>query len=223
MAAVPRPSWSGPGRTIRLAGSGQRVGGAGAADPRARDRRSLADHRALAIHEAVVRSTGGYAACSIRRRPQIEIAYAAPDAVVVHELAHAWFNGHLVGRSVGGGGVRVVLRRSRDQRARHPAVVAVAAGRPRRLRSAECVGTEWDMPAAPRGVGLHRLPGLRTARRGARRAGCAARRLVRRGPWDRWVSTESRRSRARIDAARLARPARSPRNRTGASFHGPVA
>jgi hypothetical protein len=50
----------------------------------------------LAIHEAVVRSTGGFAGVFDPASAQIDIAYAAPDGVVIHELAHAWFNGRLV-------------------------------------------------------------------------------------------------------------------------------
>ena len=50
----------------------------------------------LAIHEAVVRSTGGFAGVYDPASSQIEIAYTASDGVVIHELAHAWFNGRLV-------------------------------------------------------------------------------------------------------------------------------
>jgi hypothetical protein len=50
----------------------------------------------LAIDEALVRSTGGYAALFAPTDRRIEIAYAASDGVILHELAHAWFNGGLV-------------------------------------------------------------------------------------------------------------------------------
>jgi hypothetical protein len=50
----------------------------------------------LAIDEALVRSTGGYAALFAPSDRRIEIAYAASDGVILHELAHAWFNGALV-------------------------------------------------------------------------------------------------------------------------------
>ena len=50
----------------------------------------------LAVHEALVRGTGGYAGLFDPAERRIEIAYAAPDIVVLHELAHAWFNGRLV-------------------------------------------------------------------------------------------------------------------------------
>lgn len=50
----------------------------------------------LAIHEALVRGTGGYAGLFDPAERRIEVAYAAPDIVVLHELAHAWFNGRLV-------------------------------------------------------------------------------------------------------------------------------
>jgi hypothetical protein len=50
----------------------------------------------LAVHEALIRNTGGYAGLFDPAQRSIEIAYAAPDGVVLHELAHAWFNGRLV-------------------------------------------------------------------------------------------------------------------------------
>jgi len=50
----------------------------------------------LAVQEALVRGTGGYAAVYAPEEQRIEIAYAAPDGVVLHELAHAWINGGLV-------------------------------------------------------------------------------------------------------------------------------
>ena len=50
----------------------------------------------LAVREALVRSTGGYAGLFDPADNRIEIAYAASDGIVLHELAHAWFNGGLV-------------------------------------------------------------------------------------------------------------------------------
>jgi hypothetical protein len=50
----------------------------------------------LQVREALVRSTGGYAGIYDPAEHRIDISYAAPDAVVIHELAHAWFNGGLV-------------------------------------------------------------------------------------------------------------------------------
>ncbi|HET7181111.1 MAG TPA: hypothetical protein VFI15_02660 [Candidatus Limnocylindrales bacterium] len=50
----------------------------------------------LQVREALVRSTGGYAGIYDPAAHRIDISYAAPDAVVIHELAHAWFNGGLV-------------------------------------------------------------------------------------------------------------------------------
>ena len=55
------------------------------------------DPAPLAVHEALVRATGGYAGIFDPADRRIDIAYAASDAVVLHELAHAWFNGRLVG------------------------------------------------------------------------------------------------------------------------------
>jgi len=50
----------------------------------------------LVVREAVVRSTGGFVGVFDPATDQIDIAYAAPDGVVIRELAHAWFNGSLV-------------------------------------------------------------------------------------------------------------------------------
>lgn len=52
--------------------------------------------RPLAVHEALVRASGGYAGLFDPADRSIEIAFAASDGVVLHELAHAWFNGGLV-------------------------------------------------------------------------------------------------------------------------------
>lgn len=50
----------------------------------------------LGIQEALVRSTGGYTGVFDPAANTIEIAYSAPDGIVLHELAHAWFNGRLI-------------------------------------------------------------------------------------------------------------------------------
>jgi hypothetical protein len=50
----------------------------------------------LAVREALVRGVGGDAGVFDPATRQIDIAYAAPDGMVLHELAHAWFNGGLV-------------------------------------------------------------------------------------------------------------------------------
>lgn len=50
----------------------------------------------IVVQEALVRATGGYAGLFDPAERRIEIAYAAPDGLVLHELAHAWFNGRLV-------------------------------------------------------------------------------------------------------------------------------
>jgi hypothetical protein len=50
----------------------------------------------LVIQEAVGRSTGGYAGLFDPKAGQVEIAYFADDAVVLHEAAHSWFNGSLL-------------------------------------------------------------------------------------------------------------------------------
>ena len=50
----------------------------------------------LLIQEALVRSTGGYAGVFAPQDRRIDIAYTASDGVILHELAHAWFNGQLV-------------------------------------------------------------------------------------------------------------------------------
>lgn len=50
----------------------------------------------LIIHESVSRSTGGYAGLFDPSGGQIDVAYYADDYVVLHESAHAWFNGALL-------------------------------------------------------------------------------------------------------------------------------
>jgi hypothetical protein len=50
----------------------------------------------LVIQEALVRTTGGYAGLFDPGQHEVQIAYAAPPGVVLHEAAHAWFNGALV-------------------------------------------------------------------------------------------------------------------------------
>ena len=50
----------------------------------------------LVIHETLSRSTDGYAGLFDPSGGQVEVAYYADDAVVLHESAHAWFNGALL-------------------------------------------------------------------------------------------------------------------------------
>ena len=50
----------------------------------------------LVVRESVSRSTGGYAGLFDPTLGQVEIAYDAGDDVVLHEAAHAWFNGTLL-------------------------------------------------------------------------------------------------------------------------------
>jgi hypothetical protein len=50
----------------------------------------------LDVREAVSRSTGGYAGLFDPAGGAIEVAYYASDTVVLHEAAHAWFNGALL-------------------------------------------------------------------------------------------------------------------------------
>jgi len=50
----------------------------------------------LVIEEAVSRSTGGYAGLFNPTTGQVEVAYYADNFVVLHEAAHAWFNGTLL-------------------------------------------------------------------------------------------------------------------------------
>ena len=51
----------------------------------------------LAVHEALIRNTGGFAGLFDPAERRIDVAYVAADGVILHELAHAWFNGRLVG------------------------------------------------------------------------------------------------------------------------------
>ena len=50
----------------------------------------------LTVQEAVSRTTGGYAGLFDPSQGRVEIAYYADDFVVLHEAAHAWFNGALL-------------------------------------------------------------------------------------------------------------------------------
>ncbi len=50
----------------------------------------------LTVQEAVSRSTGGYAGIFDPAAGTVAIAYYADDFVVLHEVAHAWFNGSLL-------------------------------------------------------------------------------------------------------------------------------
>jgi hypothetical protein len=50
----------------------------------------------LVVQEAASRSTGGYAGLFDPEDGLIEVAYYAEDFVVLHEAAHAWFNGSLL-------------------------------------------------------------------------------------------------------------------------------
>jgi hypothetical protein len=50
----------------------------------------------LTVREAASRSTGGYAGLFDPKDGLIEVAYYAEDFVVLHEAAHAWFNGSLL-------------------------------------------------------------------------------------------------------------------------------
>jgi len=50
----------------------------------------------LVVQEAASRSTGGYAGLFDPAERRVEVAYYAEDEVVLHELAHAWFNGSLL-------------------------------------------------------------------------------------------------------------------------------
>ncbi len=50
----------------------------------------------LQVHEALIRTAGGFAGVFDPGGGRIDIAYAASDGVVLHELAHVWFNGGLV-------------------------------------------------------------------------------------------------------------------------------
>lgn len=50
----------------------------------------------LVVHETVSRTTGGYAGLFDPAQGQVDVAYDAGDEVVLHEAAHAWFNGALL-------------------------------------------------------------------------------------------------------------------------------
>src|SRR5204862_7315443 len=50
----------------------------------------------LAVNEALVHGGSGFAGVFDPAEARIDVSYAASDTVVIHELAHAWFNGRLV-------------------------------------------------------------------------------------------------------------------------------
>ena len=50
----------------------------------------------LVIEESLARGTDAFAGVFDPTAPRIEVSFAASDAVILHELAHAWFNGALV-------------------------------------------------------------------------------------------------------------------------------
>ncbi len=50
----------------------------------------------VVVQEAVSRSAGGYAGLYDPQTDQIQVAYWASPAVIVHEAAHGWFNGSLL-------------------------------------------------------------------------------------------------------------------------------
>ncbi|MEA2630787.1 MAG: hypothetical protein QOE66_1006, partial [Chloroflexota bacterium] len=54
------------------------------------------DGAPLSVEEAVTRSAGGYAAVYDGGAGRIQVAYDAAPAIILHEAAHAWFNGAFV-------------------------------------------------------------------------------------------------------------------------------
>jgi len=50
----------------------------------------------LVVQEALSRTTGGYAGLFDPTASRVEIAYYAGNLVILHEAAHAWFNGSLL-------------------------------------------------------------------------------------------------------------------------------
>jgi len=50
----------------------------------------------LVVQETVSRTTGGYAGVFDPKEGRIEVAYYADAFVILHEAAHAWFNGNLL-------------------------------------------------------------------------------------------------------------------------------
>ena len=50
----------------------------------------------LVLEESLTRGTDSFAGLFDPSAPRIEVSYAASDVIILHELAHAWFNGSLV-------------------------------------------------------------------------------------------------------------------------------
>ena len=100
----------------------------------------------VVVQEAVSRSTGGYAGLYDPKASQIQVAYWAGSAVVVHEAAHGWFNGSLLADRWAAEGFASLYA----QRALH--TLAIKASVPKltaKLRAAAFPLNAWPASPAP--------------------------------------------------------------------------
>ena len=228
----PRPSRSrspsGPGRTTRP--WAQRVGGLHAPG---RCRCSATDiglpwpeyDAAADRRGGVSRSTGGYAGIFDPGAGTVEIAYYADDFVVLHEAAHAWFNGALLAD-------RWANEAFASYYATTAAAEAVDQGRHDRLTDelekaahpAQRLGPGRDRRRRPRRTTPTRRRST-LARQIAERAGDDGLQAVWADVSDRRerVPAGRRRRRDRRRAGRLARPARPARGAHRRDVRRPVA
>ena len=175
----------------------------------------------LVIHEAVSRSTGGYAGLFDPSGGQIEVAYYADDGVVLHESAHAWFNGSLLADRWANEafasyyGLEVADDAQGQGRRRGPHT--------RRLEAARIPLNAWGPvgreDANDRGLRLRGVAGPRARHRRAGRRGRPARGVGRRVAPRRRVPAAGARGRCHVGGRRRrgrARDGRRPRP-TGAA------
>ena len=170
----------GAGRDQRAGLAGRRAlvtPGSRAPDPRAaRARRpgsgwsGRSTTQPLVVQEAVSRTTGGYAGLFDPSAGKVEIAYYADDFVVLHEAAHAWFNGSLLAD-----------RWANEAFASYYATVAAAALERTvqveeltdELEKSRIPLNDWGPVGLgrrrPGGLRLRRVPGPRASHRRARR------------------------------------------------------
>ena len=179
----------------------------------------------LTVQEAVSRTTGGYAGLFDPSAGKVEIAYYADDFVVLHEAAHAWFNGSLLAD-----------RWANEAFASYYATVA-AADIDKKIRADELTdeleksriplnawGPVGSEDVARGGLRVRRSAGPRPGHRETGRRRGPAGRVAGRAGRRRGVSTGRRWRRGDDrDPAGLARPAGPARGADGRHVRRPVA
>ena len=154
--------------------------------------------------------------CSTRQAGQVEVAYYADDRVVLHEAAHAWFNGSLLADRWANEAFASYygLEAAKDLKvkANADALTPRARGGP---DPAQRLGRRRSRGHEDRGL---RLRGVADPRPGDRRAGRRRRRCRRSGPTRRATSARtSRRCRGAADGRAAGAPETVDGRRTGAA------